>query len=92
MKSKLPKVVKKHEGTYQEQTLCSQCMCVKLYSIHTGMSYFGQNVKVLSDDGKEYIGVICRRDPQTEEWVTRFEDGTENKVADPNRDKDYTLL
>ena len=30
MKSKLPKVVKKREGTYQEQTLCSQCMCVKL--------------------------------------------------------------
>ena len=84
MKSKLPKVVKKREGMYQEQTLCSQCMCQTVYSIHTGMSYFGRNVKALFDDGKEYRGVICGRDPQTEEWVTRFEDGTEDKVADPS--------
>ena len=53
---------------------------------------FGQRVKVLFDDGKEYLGVICGRDPQTEEWITRFEDGTEDKVTDPVTDEDYTLV
>ena len=26
--------------------------------------------------------MISGRDPQTKEWITRFEDGTEDKVAD----------
>lgn len=56
------------------------------------MSYFGRRVEVLFDDGEKYSGVICGRDPQTKEWITRFEDGTEDKVADPSTDKDYTLL
>jgi len=56
------------------------------------MSYFGRRVKVLFDDGEKYSGVICGRDPQTKEWIKRFEDGTEDKVADPSTDKDYTLL
>ena len=46
-----------------------------------GKSLFGQFIKVLYD-GKEYLGVICGRDPQTEEWITRFEDVTEDKVTD----------
>ena len=56
-----------------------------------GKSLFGQCVKVLYD-GKEYLGFICGRDPQTEEWITRFEDVTEGKVTDPVTDKDNTLL
>ncbi len=44
------------------------------------------------DDGKEYLGVIIGNDPHTLEWITRFEDGTEDKVADPAADEDYTLL
>ena len=49
-------------------------------------------MKVLFDDGKEYLGVICGRNQQTEEWITRFEDGTEDKVTVPVTDEDYTLL
>ena len=57
-----------------------------------GKALFSQRVKVIFDDGKEYLGVICGRDPQTEEWITRFEVGTEDKVTDPVTDEEYTLF
>ena len=57
-----------------------------------GVSFFGQRVKVFFDDKKEYMGVICGRDMQTDEWITKFEDGTEDRVTDPAADEDYTLL
>ena len=55
---------------------------------HPGISYFGRRVEVLFDDGEKHSGVICGRDSQTKEWITRFEDGTEDKVADLSTDKD----
>ena len=57
-----------------------------------GDSFFGRRVKVLFDDKKEYLGMICGRDTQTNEWITKFEDGTEDRVSDPVGDRDYTLL
>ncbi len=38
-----------------------------------------------------YTGVIIGKDPQTSQWITRFEDGTEDKVGDPAIDEDYTF-
>ena len=38
-----------------------------------GVSFPGQHVKVLSDDGTENMGVIYERDS---EWITKLEDGT----------------
>jgi hypothetical protein len=29
---------------------------------------------------------------QTDEWITKFEDGTEDRATDPAADEDYTLL
>ena len=37
------------------------------------------------------IGVIIVRDPSTQKWITKFEDGTEQYV-DPSADEDYQLL
>lgn len=55
-------------------------------------SYFGRRVSVLFDDGNKYTGVIIGKDPQTSQWITRFEDGTEDRVNDPATDKDYTSM
>ena len=55
-------------------------------------SYFGQKVSVLFDDGNTYIGIIVRKDTETDMWVTVFEDGEEDQTADPAADRDYTLL
>ena len=38
-------------------------------------TYFGRKVRVLFDDGNTYPGVIVRKDPETNMWVTVFEDG-----------------
>ncbi len=38
------------------------------------------------------VGVIIGNDPHTHEWITKFEDGTEHRVADPATDEDYTLV
>ena len=35
--------------------------------------------------------VICGGDMQTDEWITKFEGGTEDRVTDPAADEDYTL-
>ena len=53
---------------------------------------FGQRVRVLFDDGMQYTGVLIGKDSQTAEWITRFEDGTEDRCVDPANDEDYTLL
>ena len=55
-------------------------------------NYFGRRVSVLFDDGKEYLGVIIGKDPKSGQWITRFEDGVEDKCADPSADDDYTLI
>ena len=55
-------------------------------------TYFGRKVRVLFDDGNTYPGVIVRKDPETNMWVTVFEDGVEDQSADPATDSDYTLL
>jgi S1-C subfamily serine protease len=47
---------------------------------------------VLFDDGKWYTGIITGKDPKTQLWVTKFEDGTEDFTTDPQNDKDYKLL
>ena len=60
--------------------------------ITLGISYFGQRVRVQFDDGKDYLGVIVGKKPQTQQWITKFEDGTEDEVADPATDGDYTLV
>ena len=52
-------------------------------------------VKVQFDDGKEYFGVIIiiiGKGVQTQKWITKFEDGTEDIVSYPAADEDYTLL
>ena len=46
----------------------------------------------LFDDGKEYLGVIIGKDPKSGQWITRFEDGVEDKCVDPSADDDYTLI
>ena len=40
-------------------------------------SYFGTKVSVAFDDGKEYTEVIVGRN-EYGQWITRFEDGTED--------------
>ena len=55
-------------------------------------SYFGRRVSVLFDDGKRYKGIIAGKDPETQLWVTKFEDGTEDFSKDPQNHKDYKLL
>lgn len=62
-----------------------------LWSRPKKTSYFGQKVSVLFDDGNTYIGIIVRKDPETDMWVTVFED-SEDQTADPAADSDYTLL
>ena len=42
-------------------------------------NYFGKRVSVLFDDGRWYSGVIIRKD-KTNQWVTKFEDGTEDST------------
>ena len=37
-------------------------------------------------------GIITGKDPKTQLWVTKFEDGTEDFTTDPQNDKDYKLL
>jgi len=92
-KSKLPKLVDENQSTEGTKYILLYNQCIShTEHFHPGMSYFGRRVEVLFDDGEKYSGVICGRDPQTKEWITRFEDGTEDKVADPSTDKDYTLL
>ena len=39
-----------------------------------------------------YLGVITGRDPSTKEWITMFEDGTQDWTVDPANDADYMLL
>ncbi len=51
----------------------------------------GRRVSVLFDDGNKYTGVIIGKVPQTSQWITRFEDGTEDTVDDPAIDEDYTF-
>ena len=58
----------------------------------SGSSYFGRKVRVLFDDGNTYLGIIVWKDPETDMWVTVFEDGEEDQTADPATDSDYTLL
>ena len=58
----------------------------------SGSSYFGWKPRVLFDDGNTYLGIIVRKDPETDMWVTVFEDGEEDQTADPATDSDYTLL
>jgi len=36
-------------------------------------AYFGRKVRVMFDDGNTCIGVIVRKDPETNMWVTVFE-------------------
>ena len=54
--------------------------------------YFGRRVSVLFDDGKWYEGIIIGKDPKTQLWITKFEDGTEDMCKDPQNDEDYKLL
>ena len=66
MKSKLPKVVKKSEGTYQEQTLCSQCVCVKLCTQSTpGCHTLGRMSKFFLENNTEgftwFVGGIHKQ-------------------------------
>ena len=49
-------------------------------------------MSVLFDDGNTYIGIIVRKDTETDMWVTVFEDGEEDQTPDPAADSDYTLL
>ena len=51
-------------------------------------SFFGRRVKVLFDDKKRYPGVIIGQDNSCK-WITRFEDGTEDTVSDPDADDAY---
>ena len=46
-------------------------------------SYFGRRVSILFDDGRWYKGIITGKDPKTQLWVTKFEDGTEDFTKDP---------
>ena len=55
-------------------------------------AYFGRKVRVMFDDGNIYLGVILCKDPETNMWVTVFEDSIEDQSADPATDSDYTLL
>ena len=55
-------------------------------------SYFGRRVSILFDDGRWYKGIITGNDPKTQLWVTKFEDGTEGFIKDPQNDKDYKRL
>ena len=49
-------------------------------------------MSVLVDDGKEYVGVIIGKDLKGDQWITRFEDGSKDKSADPAIDANYTLI
>ena len=51
-------------------------------------NYIWRRVSVLVDDGKEYIG----KDPTSDQWITRFEDDSEDKSANPATEADYTLI
>ena len=53
----------------------------------THCSWIGTKVKVAFDDG-----VIIGREKKKGAWITRFEDGTEDRCEDPSKDKDYTNL
>ena len=44
------------------------------------------------DDGNEYVGIIIGQDPETKQWITRFEDGTEDETDNTMTDKGYTPL
>ena len=44
------------------------------------------------DNGNTYLGIIVCKDPETDMWVTVFEDGEEDQTADPATDSDYTFL
>jgi len=48
-------------------------------------------VSVLFDAGRKYDGVIIGKDLESGKWITRFEDGSEDKCDDP-ADDDYTLI
>jgi len=69
---------------------CSQV--VNSHSSQTFCRVLVPQVRVLFDDGNTYSGVIVRKDPETNMWVTVFEDGVEDQSADPATDSDYTLL
>ena len=64
------------------------CHVIIIDSIFPGQThnYFGKSVSVLFDDGS-----LVGKD-KTNQWVTKFEDGTEDSTADPLRDKYYKLL
>ena len=44
------------------------------------------------DDGQEYTVVIIGRVKKKGAWITRFEDGTEDRCEDPSKDKDFTII
>ena len=45
-------------------------------------NYFGKRVSVLFDDRKKYVGVIISKGLKSGQWITHFEDGSEDKCAD----------
>ena len=47
---------------------------------------------MLFDGGKEYLGVIIGKDPKSVQWITRFEDGVEDKCVDSSADDNYILI
>lgn len=55
-------------------------------------NYFGRKVRVLFDDGKKYTGILVGQDSTTKEWITRFEDGDEDRTKDPATDMDYSFM
>ena len=53
---------------------------------------FWRKVRVLFEDGNTYLGITVCKDPETDMWVTVFEDGEEDQTEDLATDSDYTLL
>ena len=53
---------------------------------------FGQQVEVLFDDGQWYRGVIIGNNLDTNKWLTRFEDGSEDEVNNPAIHPDYCII
>jgi len=55
-------------------------------------NYFGRRVSLIFDDRKKYVGVIIGKDLKSGQWITCFEDDSEDKFADPAVDDDYILI
>ena len=47
---------------------------------------------MLFDDGQWYRGVIIGKNLDTNKWLTRFEDGSEDKVNNPAIHPDYRII